>query len=128
MFDHPGKQLKDFGVFIFLIMVIAATIIGYLIGAPADHGLIGAGIGAVIGITIGWLSTIVLIAFGELVENTTRIRELMEEDDDNDEHEETQETIQKPIEQPNTLVSQQNHEKHVCDKCGSKNEVDLKFY
>ena len=57
------------------------AVVGYWIGCGINSdtgtGVTFALIGLAIGLVVGWLISIILVAFGELVENSTMIREMM---------------------------------------------------
>lgn len=76
---HPGKKLIIFGKVIFFLTLILMTSAGVMAGEVVFHDdelfFIGGLIGFAAGFIIGWLNSILLIAFGELVENSTIIRE-----------------------------------------------------
>ncbi len=82
MFQHPGRQLKTLGMVIFSMSMISMSLGGGFLASGFTKGdglaiFLGAVIGLFIGMFIGWLNSILLIALGELVENTTVIRELL---------------------------------------------------
>ncbi len=70
MFDDPGAKLKLIAKIAFWLMIIACAITGFAIGAGEDAGLgfLLALAGAAVGVLLGWLSSITLYAFGELVD------------------------------------------------------------
>lgn len=88
--EHPGKKVITLGKAILVINVIVFTTAGGLLGMHIDRSNTGQGfgiggfIGLGVGYIIGWLSSIILVAFGELVENSTVIREKLCPDDDGD--------------------------------------------
>lgn len=81
--EHPGKKVIKLGKVILLLNVIVFSIAGIAFGALITHGknesaIIGCTIlGLAVGYIIGWLLSIILVAFGELVENSTLIRETL---------------------------------------------------
>ena len=77
MFKHPGKSLKGFGIAIFFVIIVGGFLGGAIFGDPIGHSEDYAFFGLIIGFFLGWLLSIILIAFGELVENSTTIREHM---------------------------------------------------
>ena len=89
MFKNPGKSLKTYGKIVFIIFVIAAIAGGISMFAAAGNmgryssgaafGMVIGGIVVIaVGIFLAYLLSIFVIAFGELVENSTIIRTLME--------------------------------------------------
>ncbi len=76
MFDDPGAKLKLIAKITFWLMIIACAITGFAIGAGenASFGFLLSLAGAAVGVLLGWLSSITLYAFGELVEQTELIR------------------------------------------------------
>ncbi len=89
MFKNPGGSLKLYGKIVFIIFVIVAIAGGIsMFAAAGNMGRYsgGAGFGMVIGgivviavgIFLAYLLSIFVIAFGELVENSTVIRNMME--------------------------------------------------
>ena len=74
MFKEPGKRLKSFSKLIFWIILIIHIIIALaeiLVVKSVSFGMIIATV--VIGIFFGFLASIVLYAFGELVEDVHTI-------------------------------------------------------
>lgn len=83
--EHPGKKVVKIGEWILVLNTLAGVGFGYLIGkwiarTSGEDNLTGLGIliGLGAGWFVGWLLSIMIVAFGELVENSTRIRELLE--------------------------------------------------
>ncbi|MBQ3939566.1 MAG: zinc ribbon domain-containing protein [Oscillospiraceae bacterium] len=83
--EHPGKKVVKIGEWILVLNTLAGVGFGYLIGDRLDRVSredfftgVGILIGLGVGFVIGWLLSIMIVAFGELVENSTRIRELLE--------------------------------------------------
>ena len=85
MFKNPGGSLKTYGKVVFVIFVIAAIAGGITMFAGAGNigrynggaafGMVVGGIVVIaVGIFMAYLMTIFVIAFGELVENSTVIR------------------------------------------------------
>ena len=83
MFNNPGKKLKSLAKFIFWLSIILYTLAAvgaYLneveINSPGSTiGLIiVAVLGVLIGLLIGWLSSILVYAFGELIEDVHSMR------------------------------------------------------
>lgn len=84
MGSNPGLELKGFGKVLLVIGIIFSVILGIFamsfVGKMGNGG-IGFIVGLVIiviGIFLSWLSNIFIIAFGELVENSTIIRRYIE--------------------------------------------------
>lgn len=75
MFDHIGTKVKKLAKVFFFIGCIIAVIGGGLL-----MDLIGAALGylvILVGIALAWISTLLLAAFGQLVENSDIQTELM---------------------------------------------------
>ena len=83
MFNNPGKKLKSLAKFIFWLSIILYTLAA--VGAYLNEveinstgstiGLIiVAVLGVLIGLLIGWLSSILVYAFGELIEDVHSMR------------------------------------------------------
>lgn len=91
MFNHPGRSLKTYGKIVFIVGVIVSIIGGILMfiaagqasqsyytrGSSGTFVFIGILVIA-LGIFFSYLLSIFTIAFGELVENSTIIRNQME--------------------------------------------------
>lgn len=80
MFNNPGGKLKSLAKVFFWLNLILFILGGiFLIVMAIENDvpmLILAGVLAIgVGILIAWLSTILLYAFGELVESNTRLAE-----------------------------------------------------
>lgn len=84
MFENAGAKLKKLAIVFFVICLIAGAVAGNaLAGVIAAFEGYGPGaylgsplltiVGAVVGLIIGWLKSIVLYAFGELCENVNII-------------------------------------------------------
>lgn len=83
MYKNPGKKLKSLARFILWIAIILNVLIfiGIYLGAVEEIGrqstialVLFIALGVVIGMLLGWLASIILYAFGELVEDTHSIR------------------------------------------------------
>lgn len=78
MFENPGGKVKSIGYVIFVITVIISILIAiFLLSSSGGRLLFLSFIVVIIGIFAGWLSSILLVAFGELVESSTIIREYL---------------------------------------------------
>lgn len=86
MFNNSGKKLKSLAKFIFWLAIILNILIfiGIYLGAVEEIGsgspiafVLFIALGVVIGMLVGWLSSIILYAFGELVEDTRSIRKTL---------------------------------------------------
>lgn len=81
MFDNIGEKIKGYAKFIFAIYVIAG-VIGAIVTWVAVGGFGGFLLFllvAAFSVIIGYLSVMFVYAFGDLVENTARIRKNTEE-------------------------------------------------
>ena len=70
MFDNAGQKLKGLAKFIFGFIVVVSCLLA-IIGMKSAGGVTLLLIPA--GIVVGWLSSILLYAFGELCENVNNI-------------------------------------------------------
>ena len=71
MFDNIGQKVKAFAKGVFVTEVIAAIISGIVMICSGEDELILWGIITIIaGPLIGWLSSFLIYAFGQLVENS----------------------------------------------------------
>lgn len=80
MFENPGGKVKSIGYVIFVITVIISILIAIFLLLSSGGRLLFlflSFIVVIIGIFAGWLSSILLVAFGELVESSTIIREYL---------------------------------------------------
>lgn len=84
MFSNVGGKIKSLAVAIFWLEVIGAVVAGSAViittGGRGESILLGAGI-ILGGVVVSWLSVLFTYAFGELVENSTYIRAMMERKD-----------------------------------------------
>ena len=83
MFNNPGKQLKTLATVIFWIEVASSVIVGFIVAVllsdiSALLQIIAFILIVLYGVAIGWLSGIVLYAFGDLVHDTKQIKILSE--------------------------------------------------
>lgn len=78
MFENVGEKIKGFAQFIFWLEVILAIVFAfiYVNDTGSDFWIFFVIVGAAF--VIGYLSVIMLVAFGELVENTYYIRKILE--------------------------------------------------
>lgn len=79
MFDNIGKKIKNLAFMFCIIGIIFSVMAGASLFAEED-GLRGA-IYILAGIAISWIGNFLLCGFGELIENTSRIRYLLEKQD-----------------------------------------------
>ena len=91
MFIHPGRKLKGIAMVIFLLFAVAGVFAGLFVSASIDPGdpspieefLVGMRIsspicgilGGLVGMLVGWINSIVLYAFGALVDDVEEIKE-----------------------------------------------------
>ena len=86
MFDNVGSKIKGVVMFFFVLAVIGAFIISIICfnGMKYEmHGFIALVLSGVIfgfGACVAWLMSLAAYAFGELVEDTARIRYLLDSD------------------------------------------------
>ncbi|MBQ9188639.1 MAG: hypothetical protein IJ138_04880 [Clostridia bacterium] len=83
MFTDIGAKVKGLAKTIFVILVIAvfvAAVAIIIMTSGEGMGFLIALLVVVVGILISWLSVLLLYAFGELVDNSTRIVSIMEGD------------------------------------------------
>lgn len=91
MFKNSGGKLKGLAKFIFVLIIVLASLsaVGLVINAvmmftqyndPAQGGILiaTASIVVIIGIIVAWLSSIMTYAIGELVEDNQKMREMFE--------------------------------------------------
>lgn len=84
MFDNVGSKIKGVVMFFFVLAVIGAFIISIICfnGMKYEmHGFIALVLSGVIfgfGACVAWLMSLAAYAFGELVEDTARIRYLLD--------------------------------------------------
>ncbi len=79
MFDNIGRKIKNLA-FVFCIIGIVFSMVAGVSLFAEEEGLRGA-IYILAGITISWIGNFLLYGFGELIENTSRIRYLLEKQD-----------------------------------------------
>lgn len=79
MFKNPGSKLKTIAQLIFWLTIAFYVIFGMVLASRfgIDIAFMVA-VGFLLGIAIGWLSSIVLYAFGEMVEDTRKTRVAVE--------------------------------------------------
>ena len=79
MFNDPGQKVKNLAEFILWFMMLLLGFIGYLIGRVLGATeIFFIAVGILLGAVIGWLISITLYAFGEMVEDTHATREAVE--------------------------------------------------
>ncbi len=136
MFKNPGGSLKNYGKVVFIIFVIAAIAggIAVFVGAGslgrynggAAFGMVIVGIVVIaVGIFMAYLLSIFVIAFGELVENSTVIRRMME---NGAVMPDMQQSEYKPyVPQKNINLEKNIDAVAICPFCGKDNKADASF-
>ncbi len=154
MFEHPGRSLKMYGKVVFIIGVILSILGGigmFIMAGNASQSYYGRGasgmfvVGGIVTIAVGifvsYLLSIFVIAFGELVENSTIIRGYMENRQNGTPNSPTTSfyTFPKPSESFVPFTPQNNHaqtaESHVnlnkgtvvCPSCHVENTSQAAF-
>lgn len=79
MFKNPGNKLKSLASLIFAVIVVVFLMIGFAVGIEIDRVLFSLLIIGGIGVIVGWLSSIMLYSFGELVNDVEEIRAAVDE-------------------------------------------------
>lgn len=84
MFSNPGSKIKSFGVFLFWLSTIGFVGFGLIYSFFTQNPLFFVlyGVAAPIG---AYISCLYLVGFGELVQNSTEIKEHLIDDDDSQE-------------------------------------------
>ena len=81
MFEDVGKKIKGLATVIFIINAIIFTIIGFIVmGFGIEDSLLWILIGFLIigvGLFISWLSIILLYGYGELIDKTSDIYDIL---------------------------------------------------
>ena len=82
MFNNIGEKIKKLAKFLFLLIIALYVLIGICMAISLgvqDDGNLGLIVGVVlfpvivgVGILVAWLNTIILYAFGELVDNSKK--------------------------------------------------------
>ena len=83
MYINTGEKIRTLAKVIAVLNIIAAIIVGALIGSE-----FGSGIGfiiVVLGVLIAWVSQLVLAGFGELVSNSQQILNVLKPESDSKE-------------------------------------------
>lgn len=78
MYKNSGAKVKGLATTITTLVMIGSILFGLIIIVASKSFLTGL-IFAVVGCFIGWLSGLMLAAFGELVENSYHIRQMLTE-------------------------------------------------
>ena len=148
MFKNPGGSLRTYGKVVFFIFAIAAVIGGIMMFAGAGNvGRYRGGaslamvLGGIVliaaGIFVAYLLSIFVIAFGELVENSTMIRRMME-NGNTIPNVPQQAFVPQPVQQENFQPVENVPEKTVdlnkesdmtvmCQFCGTANKTSASF-
>lgn len=147
MFKNPGGSLKTYGKIVFFVFAIAAVVGGIMVFAGAGNigrynsgaafGMVMGGIVLIaVGIFVAYLLSIFVIAFGELVENSTMIRRMMESGNtvpnvpqQTFAPQPAPQTEYKPYTPPAKTVnlSKNSDTALICPNCGKDNKVDASF-
>ena len=123
MFKNPGGSLKTYGKVVFFIFAIAAVIGGIMMFAGAM--VLGGIVLIAAGIFVAYLLSIFVIAFGELVENSTMIRRMME---NGAVMPDMQQSEYKPyVPQKNINLEKNIDAVAICPFCGKDNKADASF-
>lgn len=73
MFDRPGEKLKTLAIIDFVIMLIASVVLAFIYGKSGYRNELNIGLFlliAVVGSLAGYISSLVLYAFGELIDSS----------------------------------------------------------
>ena len=140
MFKNPGGSLKTYGKIVFIAGVILSVFTGISIWITTIEklGIWGFFIGfftIAAGIFFSYLLTIFVIAFGELVENSTAIRNMMEKGQTMPDIPQKTENIPvkqpevKPYVQPQKIVDlhKDSDTVAICPFCGKDNKMNANF-
>lgn len=73
MFENPGTKIKKISTFLFWLSVIGTVILAF--ANMSSYDMLGGLALLIFGPIVCYISTLYLVAFGELVENTTAIKE-----------------------------------------------------
>lgn len=73
MFENPGTKIKKISVVLFWLSIIAIVILA--LGSMSSDNVLGGLILLIFGPIVCYISTLYIVAFGELVENTAAIKE-----------------------------------------------------
>ena len=74
MLNHPGSQLKNLAKAMFWLIIIIFIVLGFVVmNGSSEYRIIGI-VFVFLGIIVAWCSTILLYAFGELVDSTEEIK------------------------------------------------------
>lgn len=145
MFRNPGGSLKTYGKIVFFIFAIAAVTGGIMMfvgagnagrysGGAAFGMVIGGIILIAVGIFVAYLLAVFVIAFGELVENSTMIRKMMENGNTvpnisrhtfNAQPEVHQSVQSKP--EKTVDLHKDSDTVAICPFCGKDNKIDANF-
>ena len=132
MFENAGKKVKDIAIVCFYIELIIFAIVAWKIGenGAAEFNFWGFVFILAIGFVVSYLSVIMMVAFGELVENSSTIVKYLEKTTLKDAKNKEEESIFKDTEKPivNTISGSNTVGKTttmtgfwVCSKCGRQN-------
>lgn len=75
MFDKPGEKLKALAIIDFIIMLIASVVLAFIYGKSGYRNEFNIGLFlliAVVGSLVGYIFSLVLYAFGELIDSSER--------------------------------------------------------
>lgn len=81
MFKNAGKRLMGLAKFIFWLIVILGLILGFIFSLAKSEEIFIL-VGIIAGVLFGWISSLLLYAFGELCEEVRLLAELEENDSD----------------------------------------------
>lgn len=81
MFNHPGKKLQSLAAVIFAIIIIGFVITGFVLGSSAGNVIVSVILMGIVGLLIGWLSSIAMYAFGTLVNDVEEIKYMLQRKD-----------------------------------------------
>lgn len=73
MFENPGTKIKKISIVLFWLSVIV-TVLSAFANMSSDDMVVSLAL-LIFGPIVCYISTLYLVAFGELVENTTAIKE-----------------------------------------------------
>ena len=77
MFRNPGEKIKNLAWFVFVLLLIVNIFLALGAWAESESVILGVVV-LIVGILVAWLSTVFVYAFGALVDDTQRSREMLE--------------------------------------------------
>ncbi len=133
MYNNSGEKIKNLAIAFCVTDVVATIIISTLLGVKADEAYNGevltilATVTLIVGAIVAWLGYLLLAGFGELVQNSTDIAEMMRSQQSGSNNKKKRETKSVSVDEKSNngfyLEFTRVVDGYRCSKCGETRRV-----